>query len=497
MNSHFLLKVHPIRASDEMAIRKSPRLNGPAAKVRKVDGEASDVAAIADAATTDAATSDAAIADAAAIEKPTLTIFDLIEDCCYAILDYLAYTDLRSFALTCKWAQRLASDFYKLNYSGNECGIDPSRSTYNVSGEDVFNLENVQQLRILDQRKIGSYRPIAKYCHQVRQISFSKIQLSAAKVRCLQNVLRTVEYVQLNYCTIAGDFHENFLQYCEKIQVLYIQFHHRRNKNVIGGNNSWLTRRYPTLERLVLFDPYARQTGRSAIKSKNAVQIDELQTFLEQNPNVRHFAMESKFIEGNLDFFKTSDIKLDTLAIRLDTANLANFCDKLNALHERGIFERLNLLSFGASDEKIPLNMLEKFTVNHWMVQDHTTVSQLVTIKQLNIHSHDDSSTMKLIAQHLVNLECVNLGRSTAETILPLVRYGAKLKRIKIFSLPFSNVLDLAAWNKEREKLVWARKVIIYVPESIFLATKWAGTTDFTLIKLKRKNAFDTGDLVF
>lgn len=43
--------------------------------------------------------------------------------------------------------------------------------------------------------------------------------------------------------------------------------------------------------------------------------------------------------------------------------------------------------------------------------------------------------------------------------------------------------------NREREQLLGARKLIIYVPEDIFLATKWStnnGDINLSLVELRR-----------
>lgn len=54
------------------------------------------------------------------------------------------------------------------------------------------------------------------------------------------------------------------------------------------------------------------------------------------------------------------------------------------------------------------------------------------------------------------------------------------------------NILDLRGLNKEREKLTFAKKILIYVKEDIFLATKWALTqTEFNLIEMKRIDSYD------
>lgn len=97
----------------------------------------------------------------------------------------------------------------------------------------------------------------------------------------------------------------------------------------------------------------------------------------------------------------------------------------------------------------------------------------------------------------MVNLELVNFRVPTLEEILSFIRYAAKLKKIKIITferMPNNGEdgLDLAAWNKQRLELSGARKVTVYVPEYVYLATKWAtNKAEYSLIKLKRSDSYD------
>lgn len=62
-----------------------------------------------------------------------------------------------------------------------------------------------------------------------------------------------------------------------------------------------------------------------------------------------------------------------------------------------------------------------------------------------------------------------------------------KLKRIEIHT--FEGDLDLGRLNNAREKLDRAQKVIIYVPDYVFLATKWSiknGNLNLSKVELRR-----------
>ena len=161
----------------KMATQKSPNLNEPPTKLRKVEDQPNDVAV--------------------AVEEPPPPIFNLVNDCCFAILDCLSYDDLRSFGRTCKWAQQVAGNFYRMNHSAKVCSVNSSRF---VSRSDAFDLENAQKIRI-DSPSLTQYRRIEAYCNQSENQSIKQMdvfKLSIEHVDCLKKVLNTVEDVAMN-----------------------------------------------------------------------------------------------------------------------------------------------------------------------------------------------------------------------------------------------------------------------------------------------------------
>ncbi|XP_055305041.1 uncharacterized protein LOC129569872 [Sitodiplosis mosellana] len=446
-----------------MATQNSPHLNEPPAKARKVDNQPNAVAVAAD----------------AAVEEPTPPIFKLINDCCYAIFDWLPRKDLRAFGQTCKWAQRVAVDVCKMKHSAKY---------YEVWGDSVpetVDIESAQKIRVWGI-KLEPYRHIKAYFNQsIKEIYLVNATLSNAKVNCLKKVLYTVEYVKMDDCTINGNFYKKVLKFCSSLKVLCI--YGCQLGRSTRHPNGWLTRKYPTLQRLEVIQTFTRK-------------VDELKTFFAQNPNVRSFAIDSVSLGKNLDLFKTTDVKLDVLEIRFDgnKDSLTELRDNLNFLHEFGVFQRLHLYTKRVSDKVVSLNALGKLAVVFWCADDCENISPFLdNITELSIRFNVDGSTMETTARNLVNLERVYLGAPTSEAIVSFIRHSAKLKIIKVaYSFRMSNNtedgLDLAAWNKLREKLTEARKVTMYVEEDVYLATKWAtDKTDYSLIELKRGNSYD------
>lgn len=454
-----------------MATRKSPRLNGPAAKARKLDDQSKFVGAAAP----------------AVVVESTPAIFNLANDCCYAILDWLCIDDLRSFGQTCKWAQRVAANFYKMNYASLNLNVDEYRK---MSSSYIFDLESAQRIRIAQGIRVGSttkldaYRYIETYCSQpIKQIHLVRTTLSVAKVNCLKKVLLTVECVILDNCTISGGFYQNFLKFCGNIKKLCIHSGHVRNAGgyhiLIGTDNDWLTRKYPTLEHLDMQHDFTQK-------------IVELKTFFKQNPNVRNFTTYSNFFLENLEFFR--NIKLDKLEIGVESKDRTKICKHLITLHGHGVFHRLQLDDV-LFDEIPSLNTLHEFLYSR---PDIAELSPLpVSIKKMRIVDSFSIETLTIesFVRNVVGLESVCLGCSTIEIVMNFACRLAKLKKIRItrfWDIKAPTKLDIAAWNKQRKKLAGAEKVTIYVPENLYLATKWAtNKTDYSLIELKREHSYD------
>ncbi|XP_055302478.1 uncharacterized protein LOC129568518 [Sitodiplosis mosellana] len=418
-----------------MNTRKLADENGPKSKAKKLDDQQN------------------ASAVDCTIEELTPSIFKLVDDCCYSIFDWLTLKDLRSFGQTCKWAQRVAANFFKMNYSLIQLNNKP----------DVFDLENVQKLYI-NSHRFEPYQTIERHCNQpITEILLGAITISTAKVNCLKKVLQTVERVKIEGCAIHDDFYRNFLKLCTNLKVLCVRtdpcdYLHNPNGDhiLIGADNGWLTRKYPTLQHLEL-------------SHRNALKIDQLKEFFVQNPNVRSFATNSTLFLENWDLFRMTNIKLDALAVRFDRKQLTEIYDNLNTLHYHGVYQRLHWYAEQVSDEMTSLNGLEKLAVQFWSAKECNIVSSLlVNITELSINRIFDDSCMEITARNLVNLERVYLGNPKFEAILSFLRHSTKLKKMKIgFGYKLWNcikyskkiVLDLAAWNKEREKLIGARKV--------------------------------------
>lgn len=93
----------------------------------------------------------------------------------------------------------------------------------------------------------------------------------------------------------------------------------------------------------------------------------------------------------------------------------------------------------------------------------------------------------------LTNLKRIGFCQASLDEILPFISEATNLKTIFIKAHKSGNycnetnkIINLPALNKMREKLNNATKIMMYVKEATYLATKWAyKTTDFGLIEIK------------
>ncbi|XP_031616889.1 uncharacterized protein LOC116336862 [Contarinia nasturtii] len=178
--------------------------------------------------------------------------------------------------------------------------------------------------------------------------------------------------------------------------------------------------------------------------------------------------------------------------------NMLALIDLLNRLYERGFYRRLHFsvpeVKQQLSEQLLSLRGLEKLTINKFT--QCYALPALKHLKELNIFDCTDADQMEPMAIGLVNLERLFLQRASNSHMLPFIRYSIKLKHLKILSTESANfqgdVINLQKLNRERAKLFGARKIVIYIEDNIFLATKWSsryGDTDLKMIEMKRSNA--------
>lgn len=419
-------------------------------------------------------------------------IFKLNIDCFYEIFDWLSLKDLISIANTCKRMQRIAGQFFQLNYVTKCARVENDGIYISSIKANVFS-RFIQKISISGDR-LEAFRYIGSNCSDsIKQIRVYGCIPDGA-FEYIKDILKGVEVLEINECIISGECYASFLKYCPNVKSLSVSrsTKFRDSDTVVGTGNDWLLRKYPSIEHFEMTELYE-------------LQLIELKTFFEQNSNVQTFSTDAKSLWVNGELFRTANVKLDIFVISIVLSKIVDSNKRLISikdsiykllveLHERGFYQRLHLYVYFAEQKDVDLlltlNGIEMFN------GDKIRVGRpLVNVKASCVCLYDEILNIEGLPNSLLNLERIYLSEVTSDRLLPLIRHSAKLKVIKISQLkdkPFFGKLDLVAMNREREKLFGANKVRIYVREDVFLATKWTKqSVNFSHIELKRFEGYE------
>lgn len=428
-------------------------------------------------------------------------IWQLNVDCFYRLFDYLSLDELIAIGRTCKRMQRLVGRFIYENYrakrkTGQGADIYMSWPPRSVG---IF-AEFFEKMYIFGNFSSG-YHFVGLNCTSfLCELRMTQIDLTKYEIECIKGILKGVEIVEMEHCTFKSDFYENFLRFCPKLRRLSVSrsSYDRDHGIVIGSTNDWLLRTYPTLEHLELTDLYEFTNK-------------ELIAFFRRNPNVRIFSTDAKSLLVNRDSFLESDIKLDRLAIEFHPQSINSdiepnaivdfFYKQLIKLHQREFFQELHLyitfLDHQINVQKLftlePLKMLGGFI--------NTVEVSLANVTELNITEGSSVIDLDSFPDKVPNLERIHFSDASSDHILPFVRHSPKLMLMKIENLMdgrhlMNGALDLHVFNQKRHKMIKARKLIIYVNERVFLATRWTNKEMFfSRVEVRRGESFDWNGL--
>ncbi|XP_055303090.1 uncharacterized protein LOC129568812 isoform X2 [Sitodiplosis mosellana] len=441
------------------------------------------------------------VAGPSSAESPP-SIFKLTIDCCDEIFEYLSLVDLNSLGQTCMAMQKVGGEYYRRNFQGAEKFLQDD-GIYTVYADDVTNKRTrtsvfnsateflsyyygeKQPLRYIDWH-IDEFTA-------VKHLYFVCIGLDSQKMEHFQSFFPTLEVLQIRQCILWRDnFYEILLEQCKKLKRLYVQ---DDLGYIIYNRGTWLLQNYPTLEHIEL-------TPRGDAK------INELQQFFVLNPQIRSFCTTSDCLFANRNSLMEVDTKLNWLEIkhfianafhmRAEEFNMNAFCNLLNQLHDRDFYKRLHFfvpdVNEQFSDQLVSLHGLEKLTIDKFT--NCYNLLQLKHLKELNIFGYANAGNFEILAKSLTNLERILIQEATYNDLLPFVRHSVNLKHMKIFAKEAKQfkgeTINLGKLNREREKLFGARKLIIYIEDNVFLATKRTaryGDINLNMIEMRRSNS--------
>lgn len=429
-------------------------------------------------------------------------IFSLNVDCFEEIFDLLSFEDLHEFGKTCKTIQKLAGDYFNRNFKAAEkfSDIDGIYTVYsNENGvlnkrtqSSGFNnyinyishyYEEFEPLRYI-QMHINEFISL-------NHIYFVCLVINPIKIEYFQQILHQIEVLQLRQCTLSGDFFEIILKFCKNLKRLYIQDDLGDIIDEIG--NPWLLRTYPSIKHL-------------QITTRYPFKIHELDAFFRQNSGILSFSTSSRCLWENRHELLKCSVTLERLEIQMldnfyrNCIDIRFICDLLNQLFQRGFYRRLHLfvkrIDEKCSKELISVNGLESLSMRQF--SECHDLPMLRNLKELAILDGAKATEMDILAKNLKNLERILIKNAGFSDILPFISHSKKLNRFKLTPKTENgfkdDILDLVKLNNSREKLKGAWKLCIYVPDNIFLKTKWSlknGNINLNTVEMKRTDSYE------
>ncbi|XP_031632862.1 uncharacterized protein LOC116346793 [Contarinia nasturtii] len=466
-------------------------------------------------------------------QKPK--IFKLNGDCFGEIFEYLQLIDLYRFGQTCKKMQQVAGAYFRQNYA---------TTAFSASLMKGFNRFKTQ---LSIKRTVGDIQTCSHEFESINYICLDNIQIGKDEVNCLKNLLSKVVTLEVIDCIMEDDFH-NLLMYCTNLKRLLIKnsvLGAEYGLNYVPDNDGydsekydsdaefvpknkylWLLQNYPGLEYLYLMNDL-----------NDYPELNRFNGFFDRHPNIRTLSTDYRFICENRTELLNSCATIDTLKLKvaIDKSHLNLHWDAIEKLYARGFFKRLHLsvkgVNQGLIDKIATWQFVEKLTISYlrnlksikWCPLP--SITELVTVGSRSVspfllHIESKFSTkFEIFPNIFENIERLYLEYVTTKDILPFIRQSRKLNkmklhlirnpnlqqnapapkfgrnnRVKVENRPKPIVLNLQQLNNERKQLAGARKVIIYVNDYIFLATKWAthnGDTDLSLIEVRRTESYE------
>ncbi|XP_055303248.1 uncharacterized protein LOC129568933 [Sitodiplosis mosellana] len=434
-------------------------------------------------------------------------IFKLKIDHFEELFDWLSLNDLVALSRTCKRMQRIVGYYIKTTYAAikfncTSDGIERGYQESKLTGLSSF-LKKLM-FHYLEYVPFDHWNQqwgkpeqiiphmVADQFKSLTEILLTRVVLTDAGISRIKGILGQLEMVRLKFPHFLDeknkDIYGDFLKYCTNVKELCIQG--SSNRCLVGVDNSWLLREYPTLEH---FELIMNQNG----------PIDELSTFFGQNNHFKRFATNVEMILANSDTFKTTPAKWDVLSVEFcHTNTFIPSRDLLNKLYERGRFNEVHVYFFTLFNTTFDQESVNELTSFKGLtklyidgMEDGTDLSRLITLKQLYISRASSIANTITLATKLFNLEFIHFTYADVSDIVPFICQSPKLTKIVVFRLKENDehILNLVQLNKERSKLPNARKVTIHVEEHVYLDVKWTKKqTNLSLIEIKRGSSYDT-----
>lgn len=412
----------------------------------------------------------------------------LIADCWENIFDYMPLKDIISVGQTCIRMQKMTGYYLREYFPEILCTLNGKTAQLTYSDRFHLHAELWQYInKLCIDGNLDYCLNANTFSSTLNTLILSSMDLTKAQIGYVETLLNLVENVQIKYCAIEGETFKQLISLCPKLKYLHIQCC-RMDEDAL---HTLFLQDCPTLEYLQ-YQPLPRRA---------AVQINELQTFLENHSNLKHFEADYRFLWANRHILNETNAQLQLLTIRFpptnDNALYIYFVDLLRILHERGFYKTLNL-SLDYRETEINFEQLSNATSRLPALEMLNTptdsiidLSRLTNLTELEVRAYDSGVLIENVAQNLTKLRRLTLFMASMHDILPFVRHSKRLRTINVYHLR-DKFLDLFTLNEERRKLENACPISICVLENVYLPTKWQiGNLHLSHVKIIRLNSHD------
>lgn len=420
-------------------------------------------------------------------------IFLLDYDCFYKIFDLLHLEDLGSLSQTCQGLQEVTNAYFRANFNYGvkmreknehldmkgytDIGIGYARLFKRIKSLPFF-LEHLKCIEVSSSEH-SIFESIGTKCNkELKEIRFvgkysqtQRIKIDESHIQKIKENLKHVKDVSFADCLFVGDFYEDFLKYCENIEHLTID--HGFDEAIAAQNeHQWLLKSYPTLNSL----------------QWNIKPSEHLNTFLKLNPNI-NFTFDCYHIGKIIEITRGPNIQIDQLGINInevESTNLLQF-PLLSDLRQMGLFKRMQL-NFCVNDFK-ESKLERKVNVESLKSKNCAVLMKIAksmfNTKEMHIRSTLYGVEIKDLCSSYPNVEILSVMINRFEDINVYIGSLSKLKALYINSIsrPQKN-LDVMELIKEREKLVGACKLVIYLRRELYIDMKWKSNSRSSVVSV-------------
>lgn len=414
---------------------------------------------------------------------------------------------------TCKRLRQICGYYFRENFAGLHGFWDyGSRGVNFIVPFDLLHKKNGLNEFIIKGRiewELNRYLRAESF-YSLKELVLFNVKLYVPQMYFIKEILSGVEVLKIENCKINASLGIRLLQHCPQLKRLHVHGLGFKS-NIPDAVYDWMWEKYPALEHFELTE----------LAENWEPEEFEIIEFLQKNPNIKHFEIDAQSFCTLGDSFEKSNIHLHCLGIHFNEATeipIARFFNLLQTLGGLALYKSVFIRITGAPKDITPQELVDglasfaSFEFFHLgpRIQTSLDLSSLAHLKVLCIENHLTMparillrlTNMNILAENLVNLEQLYFTYATSNDILPFIQRSTKLHTLGIQSFwksPHVNDgLDLKTLNEERQMLKNSLSnpvtVTIYVPENVYLATRWKlKSRAFDLVEVKREQKIQFG----